>query len=71
MTTRRESLRRCRCGSRYERGPVREGIPGWCGYMATQEDGLCDHCRNHCPPEERRILTPDEVLIRDGVVDPV
>ena len=64
MTTRMESLRRCRCDAG---APDR---PPWCGSMASQEDGLCDECREVCMRVDCGVLSPEEVLIRDGVVSP-
>jgi hypothetical protein len=59
MTTRLESLKRCRCAV--------EGNAGWCGNEATAEDGLCDFCRDGCGQAGMVVLTPEQVLRRDRV----
>jgi len=64
VTTRMESLRRCRCDA------DNDDDPSWCGNQATQEDGFCDFCRAACKSEGAQALSPEEVLIRDGVVSP-
>lgn len=65
MTTRMESLRRCRCDAEE---PIGRASP-WCGAMATQEDGLCDECRNGC--NEASVLSIDQMLSRDRVGESV
>lgn len=59
--------RHCACSGVALTPEQAQGLGTWCGRLATQEDGQCDHCRRDCERAKGpiKLLTVDEVVMRD------
>lgn len=68
--------RRCRClGRNIETGLMSQQshvlLGQWCGNLATEEDALCENCRDNCIPNGMHLCTLNEVRLRDVALDEV